>query len=76
MDPKHNDITRGIGAALQSVSKLFGGATARERRLQNNLPKVAPALPSDVDKCQSGEFEAQKSMAVAPHIEEPSDVNG
>lgn len=75
MDPKHNDITRGIGAALQSVSKLFGGATARERRLQNNLPKVAPALPSDVDKCQSGEFEAQKSMAVAPHIEEPSDVN-
>ena len=75
MSPKNNDLTKGIGAALQSVSKLLGGTTAKERHLQNNLPKVAPALPSDVDKCQSGEFEAQKSMAVAPHIEEHSVVN-
>lgn len=75
MDPKNYGFTKGIGTTLQSVSKLFGGVTARERQLKNNLPKVAPALPSYVDKCQSGEFEAQESMAVAPHIEEPSVVN-
>ena len=75
MSPKNNDLTKGIGAALQTVSKLFGGTTAKERHLQNNLPKVAPALPSDVDKCQSGESEAQKSMTVAPHIEEPCVTN-
>ncbi|MCF2619716.1 hypothetical protein JQM63_07735 [Oscillibacter valericigenes] len=75
MGHKNNNLPKGVGAALQSVSKLFWRATAKESRPQNNMSKVVPALPSDVDKCQSEEFEAQESTAVAPNIEEPPVAN-
>lgn len=75
MGHKNNDLPKGIGAALQSVSKLLGVGTAKERHLQNNSSKDASSLPCDVYKCQSEEFEAQDSMSVTPNIEEPSVAN-
>lgn len=37
MGHKNNDLPKGIGAALQSVSKLLGVGTAKERHLQKQL---------------------------------------
>lgn len=43
MTPKDNDFKKGIGAALQSVSKFFGGSTAKKEPIQDNMSVVAPA---------------------------------
>lgn len=69
MTPKDNDFKKGIGAALQSVSKFFGGSTAKKEPIQDNMSVVAPARLSDGDKCQNREFEAYKSMEVVPYLE-------
>ena len=71
MTPKDNDFKKGIGAALQSVSKFFGGSTAKNEPTQDNMSVVAPARLSDGDKCQNREFEAHKSMEVDPFLETP-----
>ena len=75
MGHKENNLPKEIGAALQSVSKLFGGATAKGRYPQNNLSNSTDIPPADTEKCQSSEFEAKESMAVSPGNKESDAAN-
>ena len=75
MSPKDNALNKGVGVALQSVSKFFKGTTAKKDSIQDNMPVVAPALLGNDDKCQTGEFRVHKSMEGIPKIEGPSMTN-
>lgn len=70
MGHKKNDLSKGIGVALKSVSKLLGGIVVKEDPLPNSLPKIDHVLPTNVGKCQSEELIMQESFTSSSDFKE------